>query len=85
MINILGYFAMMCLICAAIPQAIKSIRDGHSNGIAGGFVVLLLTGFISMLSFLALSKPIWPVMVNYAFNIVMISVIGYYKLFPRVK
>ena len=85
MINILGYFAMMCLVCAAVPQAIKAVKEGHSNGVAGAYIVLLLAGFTSMLIFLAISKPIWPVMVNYAVNIVMMSIIGYYKLLPRAK
>jgi uncharacterized protein with PQ loop repeat len=85
MINILGFFAMVCLVCAAIPQAIKAVKEGHSNGVAGGYIALLLAGFISMFIYLAIVKPIWPVMVNYAFNIVMISIIGYYKLFPRAK
>lgn len=74
---------MICLMCAAIPQAIKSIKDGHSKGIAGGYVILLLTGFSLMSIYLILTKPVVPVIVNYLCNIIMMLTIGYYKLFPR--
>jgi uncharacterized protein with PQ loop repeat len=85
MINIIGIIAMLCLMTATIPQAIKSIKDGHSKGIAGGYLILLLTGFSLMSIYLLLTKPIIPVLVNYASNIVMMLVVGYYKIFPRTK
>lgn len=83
MISIIGYMAMACLIVAAIPQAIKAVREGHSKGIAGGYIGLLLAGFILMLTYLWVSKPVVPVMINYAVNILMMLIIGYYKVFPR--
>jgi uncharacterized protein with PQ loop repeat len=83
MITILGYMAMMCLMTAAIPQAIKTIRQGHSTGISAGYLILLLAGFILMSSYLLLTKPVIPVLLNYLFNILMMLIIGYYKLFPR--
>ncbi len=85
MIQILGYVAMGCLIMAAVPQAIKAVREGHSNGIAGPYVLLLLSGFTLMSVYLCLTKPVYPVLCNYLFNILMMCIIGYYKLFPRVK
>jgi len=83
MINLLGYIAMACLMTASIPQAYKSIKDGHSRGIAGGYLILLLCGFTSMSLYLLLTKPIIPVLLNYSANIIMMLTIGYYKLFPR--
>jgi uncharacterized protein with PQ loop repeat len=83
MINIIGYMAMTCLIIAAIPQVIKSIKEGHSNGIAGGYIILLISGFSLMATYLLFTKPIIPVLINYMFNIMMMLTIGYYKLFPR--
>lgn len=74
---------MCCLMTAAIPQAIKAYKEGHSRGIAGPYVVLLLTGFILMSVYLILTKPVYPVLINYVANIVMMCIVGYYKLFPR--
>lgn len=85
MIHIIGYLAMACLITASIPQAIKSVRDGHSKGMAGGYIILLLFGFTLMSVYLLLTKPIIPVLINYASNILMMLIIGYYKLFPKNK
>lgn len=85
MIHIIGYLAMFCLITASIPQAIKSIKEGHSKGMAGGYIILLLFGFTLMSVYLLLTKPIIPVLINYASNILMMLIIGYYKLFPKNK
>lgn len=83
MIHLLGYVAMVCLMTATIPQAIKSIKDGHSRGMAGGYLILLLSGFSLMSAYLLLTKPIIPVLLNYFANIIMMLVVAYYKLFPR--
>lgn len=83
MISLLGYVAMGFLMAAAIPQAIKAFKEGHSRGVSAGYICLLLTGFVLMLTYLALAKPVWPVMINYAVNILMMCIIGYYKAFPR--
>ena len=83
MIQLIGYAAMLCLASAAIPQVFKTIVDGHSKGIAGGYIALLLCGFTLMSTYLLLTKPVWPVLINYMINIMMMLTIGYYKLFPR--
>jgi uncharacterized protein with PQ loop repeat len=83
MISLIGYIAMACLITSGIPQALRSIKQGNSNGIAGGFIILTLSGFVLMSLYLLLTKPIIPVLLNYSCNIIVMSVIGYYKLWPR--
>jgi uncharacterized protein with PQ loop repeat len=85
MIHLLGYVAMACLITAAFPQAYKAIRDGHSHGVSGAFLILLMVGFGLMSVYLVLTKPVYPVLINYLSNMVMMGVVAYYKLFPRVK
>jgi uncharacterized protein with PQ loop repeat len=83
MIHLLGYVAMACLMAAGAPQAYKSYKDGHSRGIAGIFLILLLSGFSLMSLYLLLTKPILPVLFNYMANIITMLVVSYYKLFPR--
>lgn len=85
MIHALGYIAMVFLITAAFPQAFKAVRDGHSRGVSGAFLIMLITGFSLMSLYLVLTKPVYPVLINYLSNIVMMGVVGYYKLFPRTK
>ncbi len=85
MAQIIGYAAMLCLASATLPQVYKTIKEGHSNGMAGGYIVLLLSGFSLMSTYLLLTKPVWPVLLNYLINITMMLTIGYYKLFPRSK
>ena len=83
MIHLLGYVAMACLITASVPQAVKAIREGHSHGVSGYFLILLLVGFGLMSTYLCLTKPVYPVLINYLSNIVMMGVVAYYKVFPR--
>jgi uncharacterized protein with PQ loop repeat len=85
MIQLIGYAAMACLACATLPQVYKTIKEGHSRGMAGGYIALLLSGFTLMSTYLLLTKPVWPVLLNYIINIIMMLTIGYYKLFPRAK
>jgi uncharacterized protein with PQ loop repeat len=74
---------MVCLIMSAAPQAYKAFRDGHSRGISGAFLILLMVGFSLMSLYLILTKPVYPVLINYLSNMVMMGVVAYYKLFPR--
>jgi uncharacterized protein with PQ loop repeat len=85
MIQLIGYIAMACLACATLPQVYKTVKEGHSNGMAGGYIVLLLSGFSLMSTYLLLTKPVWPVLINYFINTTSMLTIGYYKLFPRTK
>jgi len=83
MISIIGYIAMVCLIGSSIPQAIKSVKDGHADGLSVGFLALLQVGFVLMITYLLANNPVIPVLLNYVANIIVWAIPCYYKLYPR--
>lgn len=86
MFDIFGWIGSLCLAACAVPQAILSRKQGHSNGISKGLLWLWSLGEVFTLIFL-LSQPYdqwnWPLVVNYSANILFIGIVVWYKVFPR--
>lgn len=83
MYDIVGYLAAAFLMFAALPQAIKVVRQGHADGMIPIYLIMLLIGFILMLIFVIEVNPKIQLILNYSFNIVLYLIISYYKIFPR--
>jgi uncharacterized protein with PQ loop repeat len=84
-IKILGYAAMMFLMLGGLPQAYKTFKQGHANGVSSYYINFLLTGFILMLIFVCLTNKSIPLIVNYIVNIIAFLILAWFKSFPRVK
>lgn len=74
---------MFFLMFAGIPQAIKSIKQGHSNGMSPVYITFLIIGFMLMITYISLTKPLIPLIINYTINIISLSIVAWYKIFPR--
>lgn len=77
--NVIG--STLLLICS-VPQAVKSVRDGHSEGLSRLMLWLWLMGMAFCLVFFAHAE-IWPTVINYGFNLFVASTITWYSYFPR--
>ena len=82
MIELLGYIGSICFAICALPQAYQSYKDKHSDGVNTYFLVLWLVGEIFSLIY-GLTKDVPPIIMNYIGNLILISVILYFKLFPQ--
>jgi uncharacterized protein with PQ loop repeat len=82
MYNIIGWAGSIILGVSSIPQMKKVILDGHADGMAGSFLFCWTFGEILSLIYVAPSYN-WPLIANYSINLVILLIIGYYKLFPR--
>lgn len=84
MVEQLGYIGALMLAICALPQAIMSLREGNSYGLSHGFLWLWYLGEIFTIVYiidkLGTSGPLF---LNYATNIGLITIIMYYKYFPR--
>lgn len=80
--EILGWLGSICLAICGIPQAWQSIKDKHSHGISWGFVLLWSFGEIFALAYVY-DKLDLPLLLNYATNILILSIILYYKIRPQ--
>ena len=77
--EICGWLATVCFSLCGVPQAIKSIKEKHSNGVSWGLLILWLLGEIFATIYI-LPKRDLPLLVNYAFNTLFIVIILYYKI-----
>lgn len=82
--ELLGWIGSFMFAACGLPQAIECWRAGHSRGLAWGFLGLWAGGEILTLAYI-LPKMDWPLIFNYAVNLVFLGVMLYYKIRPRVN
>lgn len=84
MIEFFGWLGAFCFAICGIPQAYKSYKDGHSDGISSGLLTLWIVGEISMVIYI-IPKMDAPLLLNYFGNILSVGTIIYFKVRPRYK
>lgn len=78
----MGWAGSVLLAFCGLPQAVDSFKTGRSSGVTWG--LLGMWGAGEILTFLyVLPTMELPLLFNYASNMVFISVILYYKVWPR--
>jgi uncharacterized protein with PQ loop repeat len=82
MIEIIGWIGASLLAFCGLPQAWKSYKDGHSDGISWLFVLMWLFGEVFGLIYI-LSVGAAPIIFNYSLNLILVSVIVWFKMYPR--
>lgn len=82
--EVFGYIGSFLLAICGLPQAMQSIKDGHSNGINVATALLWLFGEIFIIIYV-LPKGDIPLLLNYFSNLLIIGTITKYKFFPRGK
>ena len=84
MLELVGWIGAVCLGVCAVPQTIKTVKQGHARGISLSFLLLWIVG--EMLTFVyVLPKKDLPLLVNYGLNLICLSVILRYRMQPRVN
>lgn len=78
----LGWTSSILLAVCAIPQAIRSLRQGNSDGIDWYFLLLWFSGEVLGL-FYVLTLGSLPLVINYVANLVCTLVILRFKLYPK--
>lgn len=84
MIFLIGLLAGCLLAGCGIPQAIKTIKDGHSRGIALNMMLLLIGGLALMGVYIYLQHG-FDILIHgeYAISVAVWSISLYYYWFPR--
>ena len=83
---IIGTIGAIAFALSGLPQAVKSWRDGHSNGIAHGTVWLWMIGEASMIAYALYFYPLDFVLIaNYTLNLILVSIIFKYKYWKKIK
>lgn len=77
--TISGYLGALLLAACALPLLFQTVRDGHARGVNGWFLFLWLTGECSMMTHVVLIHGSAPLILNYAANVAMVGVVGWYR------
>lgn len=77
-----GIIGSILLGCCAAPEAIYSHIKGRNDN-SWTFLLMWFIGEICILIYVIPKKDI-PLIFNYGLNIIFISIIVWYKLYPRV-
>jgi uncharacterized protein with PQ loop repeat len=81
-----GVIGAVAFAISGVPQMIKSIKDGHAYGVAWGMIILWLIGEINMIAYTLLKYGLDIILLgNYTINFIVIMIILYYKVFPRIQ
>ena len=83
-VEIIGWIGSLLFAFCGLPQAIKSYRDGHSDGISHGLIWMWLIGEILMQVYVFIKHGFdMPLMVNYWVNTLFVVIILKYKYWRR--
>lgn len=75
--NNIGLIGSLFLTFCAIPELIRTVKQGFCH-IGWGFLLMWLVGEIFCF-FYGIQLNEIPLMINYTFNLIVVSVMAYYK------
>lgn len=77
-----GWIYSFAFALSGAPQMIRSIKDGHSNGVADGTMILWMVGEVAGLIY---GVGLWqhPIIFNCLLNTICVGIICWYRIFPR--
>ena len=82
MLENIGWIGSLLLAFCGLPQALESIKTKSSEGLTWGFIGMWFIGEICTFIYI-LPKLDLPLLFNYTANIIFLSIIIFYKLYPK--
>lgn len=80
--ELIGWMGSILLAFCGFPQAIDSFKKKSSHGVTWGLLLMWGIGEIFTLIYVFPMMK-WALIFNYIANLLFLSIIIYYKLFPR--
>ncbi len=80
--EIFGWISSILFAFCGLPQAIKSVKTGRSDGLTWGFILMWLGGEIFAILYI-LPKSDLPLLFNYSINMIFLLIICAYKILPK--
>lgn len=82
---IIGILGGLLLAACGIPQAVKTLKDGHAKGLSLNFMLMLIGGIFLMGLYIFLQHGWdWVIHGEYAISISVWAISLYYYFFPRL-
>jgi uncharacterized protein with PQ loop repeat len=84
MIETIGWISAACFALCGLPQAIKSYKDGNSDGIAALMLWLWTIGEVLAIWYVLGKHGMdLPLLTNYVVNLIFLTIILRYKYYTR--
>ena len=77
-----AWIGQLLLLTCSVPQAVMSVKKGHSNGLSGYMIWLWGSGMFFSLIYFIMTLQV-PAIINYSFSLLVWCVIAWYYHFPR--
>jgi len=77
--SLIGWAGSLILGLSSLPQMFKVIREGHARGLSPMFLLAWGIGEVLCLLYV-MPQANLPLIANYSVNLVILLVIGYYKI-----
>ena len=77
-----GWIGSGLLLICSLPQAWKSWREGHSEGLSATMLWLWIFGMLFMIAYFIPLKA-YPAIISHSFNVFVAGTITWFKHFPR--
>lgn len=74
MLEAVGLVASTCLILSSVPQALHTLKTKNVTGLSVVTLFLWFFGVILMGIYVAIKSPHVPLLINYAFNSVIVGI-----------
>jgi len=81
--NYIGLFGSLLLTFCGVPELIRTLKDKKCH-LGWGFIIMWFLGEIFCL-FYGFDLNEIPLLINYTFNLLIVSVMFYYKITDFVK
>lgn len=85
MMTFIGWVGSILFSICGLPQALKTWKDGHADGLDLSFLLLWTGGEVFTLIAVFAQAPKVYLIFNYCANLVFLIVMWKYKLWPRHK
>ncbi len=79
-----GWLGSALFAICGLPQALQSIKDGHSRGLNWFFLLAWLFGEVFTIIYIW-PKMDLPLLANYSVNLIFLMIMLKYKIWERAK
>lgn len=83
LIEVMGWVGSTLFAACAFPQAVKTYKDGHAEGLSWLFLLMWFFGEILTAAYVMLTSMSIPLLANYGANFILLVIILKYKIWPR--
>ena len=85
MMEVLGWIGSALFALCAVPQAWQSWKQKHSDGLSWSFLLMWFFGEVLTIIYVSQKEDVLPLLANYCFNIILLLIILWYRIFPQRK